>query len=303
MGTTYTIKFGEPSEIRQQTIDSILRVVNAIFSTYDESSYISAFNNGTLEDWRAKHDRGIVEEYTQRFVLLSGLSMGIFQRTEGAFDPSGAELFNLWGFAEREDRNPSKAQVDSALKHTGFQKMRSTLDGIVRPDSFFTLNFNAIAKGYGVDVLAEYFLKLGYKNFMIEIGGEVRAHGRNPEGGVWVIGVNIPSSDAALNSVLDTIQLHDEAVATSGNYRNFYYDSTGTAIGHTIDPRTGYPVMNELRSCSIIHPSCAIADAYATAAMVSGKENLQKWITADSLLRALVVTGEKDQAKSERLTR
>lgn len=301
MGTNYSIKLGEEYPLQYETIDSLLTVVNKVFSTYDPTSYITAFNRGTLDEWTTGKDPELVEAYQRHFVLVSGLSVGIYNRTNGAFDPSGAALFNMWGFGEQDGRSPSDSAIDSVLKHRGMEKISSQEGGIIKSDSLLTLNFNAIAKGYGVDVIAEYLLGKGVRNFMIEIGGEVRAHGNNPGGARWVIGVNQPSASSSLNSVLDTLQLSNCAVATSGNYRNFYQDSLGRMIGHTIDPRTGYPVLNELKSCSILHPSCAIADAYATAAMVAGREELLKWIEADPLIRALIVVERNGEMTNERL--
>ena len=163
------------------------------------------------------------------------------------------------------------------------------------------MNFNAIAKGYAVDVVSMFLMVSGYSDFMVEIGGEVFALGHNAQGNDWIIGINEPSIGSEANSLIDTVHVSGGSIATSGNYRNFYKDSTGKVIGHTIDPRTGRPAMTDLLSVTIKHPSCAIADAYATAAMTAGSMMLRSWVSKDTLLQAVVVLDSSGNSVVERL--
>jgi thiamine biosynthesis lipoprotein len=300
MGTDYHIRFTNPVALEGRQIDSILHLMNDVFSTYDKTSFISAYNGDSLHKWEAKHPVEEQVEHMKHFFLVTGFSQEIYYRTSGAFDPSGGPLFNLWGFGEEEGKNPSRAQIESAKALVGLDKLSYSRGIPTKPFAAYKLNFNAIAKGYAVDVMVEYFLHRGFEDFMVEIGGEVRAHGRNPDGKPWVIGVNEPEEHSDPESVVSTISLKNMSVATSGNYRRFYRDSTGNIIGHTIDPRTGYPANNDLISCSAIHPSCAIADAYATAAMVIGADSIKKLALQDTLLDLVLIRKINNQRVIER---
>lgn len=301
MGTTYHISILDEPEIPRHAIDSILDLINTTFSTYDSISFISRMNQGRLEQWKSSHDKVLYKSCEEHMFNVLGMSQGIYLRTNGAFDPSGAPLFNMWGFAESESRNPTTEEIDSVLKFVGLNKYSFEKKELNKPVEGFTLNFNAIAKGYAVDVVAMYLMRKGYRDLMVEIGGEVLALGSNAEGQKWVIGINKPDSESSSTSLIDTVHVSGGGLATSGNYRNFYRDNDGNIIGHTIDPRTGRPASSDLLSVSIKHPSCAVADAYATAAMTAGSAALEAWIENDQLLTAVIVFDSAGNSVVKRL--
>lgn len=301
MGTSFHITALGSDEISGQGIDSILDLLNTVFSTYDTSSFISYMNNGTLGVWRSSKGEQFYNVCESHFSKVFGMSQGVYLRTEGAFDPSGAPLFNLWGFAESERRSPTPLELDSIMNFVGLDKFYFEERNFSNPLPGFSLNFNAIAKGYAVDVVSMFLMVSGYSDFMVEIGGEVFALGHNAQGNDWIIGINEPSIGSEANSLIDTVHVSGGSIATSGNYRNFYKDSTGKVIGHTIDPRTGRPAMTDLLSVTIKHPSCAIADAYATAAMTAGSMMLRSWVSKDTLLQAVVVLDSSGNSVVERL--
>lgn len=306
MGTKYNIVFAQHPVTSQKEVDSVLRFVNEVFSTYDSTSYISSINHPeVLEHYINRFPLEIRKQHNAEFQRLMKMSYVVYTNTQGVFDPSAATLFNLWGFGESNKSNPTDEEISFALTSVGFEKYKklvfSEKNQAIEIDDEINLNFNAIAKGYGTDKVAELLLKNGDSSFMVEIGGEVRTSGHSPSNEKWIIGVNIPESGSSQQSVLDTVQLSDMSIATSGNYRNFYYDSIGNIIGHTIDPRTGYPVINELKSATVFHKSCAMADAYATAAMVLGVEKFKNIIVKDTNLEALLVFQKGDSIIRERV--
>jgi thiamine biosynthesis lipoprotein len=208
-------------------------------------------------------------------------AMKISQETKGAFDITVAPLVNAWGFGFKNGEMPSPRQVDSLRTIVGYQKV-SLVNGKVRKaDPRMMLDCSAIAKGYGTDVVARFLRKRGVQNFMVEIGGEIVTQGVNPQRVPWRIGVTKPTEDS-LNvghELQTTLNVTDIAMATSGNYRNFYYKGN-KRYAHTIDPHTGYPVQHNILSATVLAKSCMVADAYATSFMVMGldgaKEVLQR---------------------------
>ena len=207
------------------------------------------------------------------FLDVFRLAQKINEDTEGAFDITVAPLVNAWGFGFKNGVNPDAKAIDSLRQVVGFHKVRLENNKVVKFDPRVMLDCSAIAKGYGVDVVANLLRKLGVKNFMVEIGGEVVTSGVNPERMPWRIGVTKPTDDSlSVNNELQTvINVTDKAMATSGNYRNFYYKG-GRKYAHTIDPKTGYPVQHSILSATVITDDCATADAYATSFMVLGME-------------------------------
>ena len=189
---------------------------------------------------------------------------------------------NAWGFGFKKGAFPDSAMIDSLLDITGYPKVSLSADGkVIKQDSRIMLSCSAVAKGYAVDVIAQLLEKKGIGNFMVDIGGEVVVRGENPKKSLWRIGINKPIEDSlAVNQELQTIlQVTDVGIATSGNYRNYYYKD-GKKSAHTIDPRTGYPVQHSILSATVIARDCMSADAYATAFMVMGLEEAKRF--ADS---------------------
>jgi thiamine biosynthesis lipoprotein len=229
------------------------------------------------------------------FLDVYQLAMKISNETDGAFDITVAPLVNAWGFGFKNGIEPSKQQVDSLMQIVGYQKVALEKGEIRKTDDRVMLDCSAIAKGYGTDVVANLLRKLGVKNFMIEIGGEIVTSGVNPEQKPWRVGISKPVDDVqgAAQEVQSIVAITDKAMATSGNYRNFYYKG-GKKYAHTIDPKTGYPVQHSILSATVFANTCAVADAYATSFMVMGLEKAQKLLEQHPELMAYLIYGDKD---------
>ncbi|WP_299461545.1 FAD:protein FMN transferase [uncultured Microscilla sp.] len=272
----------------KQSIDSVLVAFNESLSTYIPSSEISTFNQGTEVSFRSPF-----------FYPVLAKSQEIYRHTKGAFDPTVGPLVNAWGFGFKKAQE-GKVPVDSLKQFVGFdkylkfdkQKLQKNKPGVV-------LDFSAIAKGYAVDVVGEYLASQQIKNYAVEIGGEVRCRGKNAEGKTWLFGVKNPEYKAGKSkgksSVFSAIYLDNRAMATSGNYENFYVKD-GKKYAHTIDPATGYPVEHSLLSASVLAQDCMTADAYATAFMVMGFEKAKALLAQHKNLDAYLIYAD-DQGK------
>jgi thiamine biosynthesis lipoprotein len=191
--------------------------------------------------------------------------------------------------AKKAEEYMQQDAVAYALAHMGIHNIVFDEGGLpYKLDSLVQLNFNAIAKGYLVDLLGDYLENKGVQHYMVEIGGEMRLGGNNREGKAWQVGINVPSIDARPTDLFEVLELENTALATSGNYQNFY-KVEGEIVGHTLDPRSGKPVLSDLKSVSILHESCAVADAYATACMVLGYAASKELIQKDSTLSAYFI--------------
>ena len=260
-GTLYTVTY-EHNEDLQPLIVEALRAVDASLSPFNKQSIITCINNNTP-------------------IIVDTLFTEVFRHAEivykesyGAFDPTVAPLVNAWGFGFKQGYDVSTATIDSLLSLVGMHQVTLTDGQVSKSDPRIMLDFSAIAKGYGSDRVARVFDSCGIKNYMVEIGGEVVIKGHNKNGNPWGIGINKPIDDSlSMNQELQTVlRLTDCAIATSGNYRNFYYKD-GVKYAHTIDPRTGYPVQHSLLSATVIADNCMRADALATAFMVLGVDS------------------------------
>lgn len=276
-GTFFHVKYEYPSSLDAEIL-SKLQKVDASLSMFNPQSTISRINRGesTATD-------SLLREVWQ-------LSQQVSAATDGAFDPTCAPLVNAWGFGYKNGQLPNDAEVDSILSLVGWQKVRIEDEQMIKDDDRMVLDFSAVAKGYGVDQVADYLMAKGVENFMVEIGGEVVVRGHNPKGEAWHIGLAKPVEDttATHNELQRTFEMNDMAIATSGNYRNFHVVG-GRKIAHTIDPRTGYPVQHSLLSSSVWAPTCAMADAYATAFMVVGVERAKEILAQQPQLRAYFI--------------
>ena len=259
-GTIYHITY-QYGEDLQKEIESELMKVDGEFSMFNRNSTVSLINAG---DSTVAHSEMFNE------VML--LAQTVNAETDGAFDITVAPLVNAWGFGFKHEKLPTDEQVDSLLK------IRNQMD------------FSAIAKGYGCDVVARLLKSKGIENFMVEIGGEVVVSGHNDKAQPWHIGVNKPVDDTAhVDTELQTVlSITDHAMATSGNYRNFYYQG-GKKYAHTIDPRSGYPVQHSLLSATVIADDCATADAYATSFMVLGVDGAKEVLARHHELMAYLI--------------
>lgn len=258
-------------------IDSLLKDFNQALSTYIPDSEISTFNL-----------KGKVNFNLPYFYEVLEASNAVHQATGGAFDPTVGPLVDAWGFGDGKFIGPDSTQVDSLLEFVGLDKIDYDMNYASMAIPGVKLNFSAIAKGQAVDVVAEWLASQGMENFMVEIGGEVRAQGKNLDGEFWTIGIEIPD-EQIINGLFDALYLENQGMATSGNYRNFRILEDGRKVAHTIDPLTGYPKMQTLLSATVIAPTCMIADAYATACMVLGKDKSIALIEADPSLQCYLI--------------
>ncbi len=294
MGTTYSIRLAgislqnEDTEEVQEKVDSVLNVVNQQMSTYIPTSEISRFN---------KMKSKKVVEVSNGFYEVLAKSVEIHQLTDGAFDITVHPLVQLWGFGNKQARltPPKDVKISETLKRIGTQKLLIKNDGIIaKTETDLEVDLSAIAKGYGVDCLIELLQSLNFQNVMVEIGGEVRCVGHNSSGDKWRIGIEYPSSEHLPNQrLLDIVKFNSKAMATSGDYRNFF-DFDGKRFSHTINPKTGYPVNNNVVSVTVISDFCMTADALATAVMVMGKEEGLQFIESIENTECSIVEFDAD---------
>ena len=276
-GTTYSVIY-QYSEDLQGEIEQELRKVDDEFSMFNSQSVVAQINIGEKP------------KLSSNFKNVFKLARQVSDDTHGAFDITVAPLVNAWGFGFKHEQMPTKQQVDSLMQLIGMQYVELKDDIITMKKKGMMLDFSAIAKGYGVDVIARLLEHHGIKNFMVEIGGEITTSGINPERVPWKIGVNKPNEDALNEShELQTIlNVTDKSMATSGNYRNFYIKG-GKKYAHTIDPKTGYPVQHTLLSATVLTDRCAKADAYATSFMVMGMEGTKQILESHKDLMAYLI--------------
>ena len=266
-GTSFHITYEWDKDLTVQ-IDSLLNNFNKSLSNYDPESTISKINYNKSD---------VIDEL---FVTMFESSMKIYEKSDGAFDISLAPIINLWGFGwlkRTENIIPDSTQISELMKFVGMDKI-SIVDGkIVKEFPETMIISNAIAQGLSVDYVADYFFKLGLKNFLVEIGGELYCFGLNDRGENWRIGVDKPidgsSYDNRENQII--ISLSGKSIATSGNYRKFI-ENENQKYGHSFNPKTGFPANNEMLSVSVVTESCMDSDAWATAFMVCGIEKSQE---------------------------
>ncbi len=267
-GTVYNITYQYDGDLKVE-IDEELKRFDGSLSPFNDTATITRINRN--ED--------IVPDTF--FTNVFHRSMEISEETDGAFDITVAPLANAWGFGFKKGAFPDSTMIDSLLDITGYTKVALSNEGkVVKQDKRMMLSCSAVAKGYAVDVIAQFLAKKGIKNFMVEIGGEIVAQGENPKKDLWRIGINKPVDDLSINQELQTVlSVTGVGIATSGNYRNFYYKD-GKKYAHTIDPRTGYPVQHNILSATVIAKDCMSADAYATAFLVMGLEDAERFSNA-----------------------
>lgn len=281
-GTTYKITY-QANENLKNEIEAELQKVDNSLSPFNKKSTITAINNNT----------GMKAD--SMFTQVFNLSKTISDATGGAFDITVAPLVNAWGFGFKNSVLPDSATVDSLLQFIGISKVNLVNGEVVKADSRVMLDCSAIAKGFGVDCVARLFDRKGVKNYMIEIGGELMMKGQNANMQPWHIGINKPVDDSlAVSQELQTVlEISNAGMATSGNYRNYYYKD-GKKYAHTIDPRTGYPVQHNILSATVIAKDCATADAYATSFMVLGLDSARAICNAHNELDAYLIYSDEN---------
>ena len=276
-GTVYHIKYQYKEDLHD-SISARLKEIDHSLSMFNPMSTVSCIN------------RGECMKADSLLTCVWNMSRSISQETDGAF-------VNIWGFGFKKKEVPERSIIDSLRDLVGWQRIHIQDGLFYKEDPRMVLDFSAIAKGFGVDHVANLFRNLGIQNFMVEIGGEIVTQGTNPKGEAWRIGINKPDDDSTgtNNDLQEVIEVSNGALATSGNYRNFYMKG-GRKIAHTIDPKTGYPAQQSILSSTVKAPSCAMADGYATAFMVMGMERAQEFLRDHPQLQAyFIYADEKGQ--------
>lgn len=288
-GTTYHIVYKDPEgrDLRP-VIEELLDEFNAVFSLYDSTSLISRIN---------RNDPSV--EPNASFSQCYAISEKIYRDTHGAFDITVRPLVQAYRIGKSDPRTPPRSEIDSIRAFVGMDKVSITPEGVVRKsDPRLSIDMNAIAQGYSVDLVGALLGELGVKDYIVEIGGELLCRGSNPKGGEWRVGIDRPV-DGNLTPGEDMqaiIALSDGALVTSGNYRKFGFDEQGNKVTHTIDPHTAMPAHHNLLSATILAPTAAIADGYATACMVIGLEKSRQMIENDPELEGYLIYSDSTGA-------
>lgn len=282
-GTVYHVKYQSDSVLTKEIAET-LRSVDMSLSMFNENSTLARLNA----------NKSTQTDSLLRIVFLQ--SQQISQATDGAFDITVGPLVNAWGFGFKSGELPDSAQVDSLRDFVGWNLVRIDEEGLLhKADERMVLDCSAVAKGFGVDCVAGMLRAHGVRNFMIEIGGEIVVSGVNAKGQPWNIGISVPSETDS-DQTQSVVRITDAALATSGNYRNFYVTKDGRKLAHTVDPRTGYPVQHSVLSATVVAPTCAMADAFATSFMVLGLDGAKKVLAEHQELKAyLIYNGEDDR--------
>ncbi|WP_274572015.1 FAD:protein FMN transferase [Neisseria leonii] len=288
MGTTYTVKYIEPQGLArervQQELEALLESVNREMSTYREDSEISAFNR--MGAGEAAVSAGFAEVVDEA-VRLNGI-------TRGALDVTVGPLVNLWGFGpdKKITREPTARQLAAAAEVAGIDKISLRRSGgkafLGKKADGVYLDLSAVAKGYGVDVLAHRLEALGVSRYLVEVGGELRGRGTNPQGQPWQVGIEQPSLAQGQAGSL-VVPLDNMALATSGDYRNFRLDGAGQRLSHIIHPKTQRPISHSLASVSVLAPQAVTADGLATGLFVLGEDEAMAVAEAQNLPVFLII--------------
>lgn len=282
MGTTYNIKYvdeeGTTDEGLQQKVDKRLAEINKLMSTYDTTSELSRFNQYRYTDTFPASDE-------TRVVVKEAIRLG--EMSNDVLDVTVGPLVNLWGFGptKRPEKIPSDADIQSARDYVGLDKLSVTERGLKKAHPMLYVDLSTIAKGYGVDQIAEMLERYNIENYLIEIGGEMRVKGHRGDGDEWMIAIEKPvTTERAVQKI---VSIGTNAIATSGDYRN-YYEENGVRYSHLIDPRTGKPIRHNLVSVTVVHPSSMTADGLATAFNVMGWESAMSVAESENLAVFLI---------------
>lgn len=284
-GSTYSIVYDnkkniDPGELRVK-IEKVLHDFDLSLSLYNDSSILTKINRNE----EAVADSFFTEAYLK--------SVRISEMTGGAFDITVGPIVKAWGFGPDAHKSFTETKRDSLLKLTGMKNV-SLVDGrIIKSDPHVTLDFNAIAQGFSVDVICRYFDNLGIRNYLVEIGGEVRVKGKK-NGNLWRIGIDKPEDNnfSPGQDLQAIVRITDKALATSGNYRKFYIED-GVKYSHHIDPKTGYTVKNNVLSVSVFADECAIADGIGTAFLVMGKDRIIEFLNTHPEFEVYIIYSDE----------
>ncbi len=282
-GTTYHITYLDNVDY-QKSIDSLFHLVNKSLSTYMPTSDISKINKG---------DSTVVID--DLFLEVFQKSKRIYKETDGYFDPTVCNLVNAWGFGyKREKKDLDTLQVNELMKQVGLDKVSLKGRNIQKQFKDACLDFNSIAKGYGIDVVGRFLESKNETNYLVEIGGEIRAKGKNSRDAYWKVAIDDPNADGT-RSVSRFIELNNQSMASSGNYRKFRVGKNGQKYVHTINPKTGFATESNLLSATVYGDvDCADVDAYATAFMAMGLEKSKEFLNKYPRIKAVLLYADKD---------
>ncbi|WP_231936515.1 FAD:protein FMN transferase [Bythopirellula polymerisocia] len=292
MGTRYSISVVLPSKdldlnTLQKAVDNRLTAINRMMSTYDPESELSLFNQSDGDDWFS------VSQETAEVVTYA---LQVAEDSRGAFDPTVGPAVNLWGFGPdgRRSKSPSDEEINATLKRIGYRHVEARLapPALRKVIPGIYLDLSAVAKGYAVDAVTELLIEEGIGSSMVEIGGEVRTQGHKPGDIPWKIGIEQP--DETGRTVREVLELEDSALATSGDYRNFF-EQNGIRYSHTINPATGRPVQHQVATVSVVADTCMEADALATTLLVMGEESGYDWCEDHDVAALFLIRGKDDQ--------
>lgn len=300
MGTYYQVRYADPSMREfKKAIDSLLLQINLEVSTYIPTSTISMFNQSDKDFLLSYNPNGGQVPYPNQHLKANLLrARDIYLETHGHFDPTVMPLVNYWGFGYTEKKKVEavdSVRIDSLVQLVGFDQViwKEDANLLSKDKVGVQLDLSACAKGYGVDAVAALLATRGITNYMVEIGGEVVVKGLNAKGKPWSIAVSLPKEGAGLQDIQAILALKDMAVATSGNYRNFY-EVAGEKFAHIISPFTGFTEKSNLLSVSVLANDCITADAYATAFMVMGLEKALAFAKEKTTIEAYFIYSNPD---------
>ena len=282
-GTSYHITYlDKKNRDFKSKIEKILRKFDLSVSTYIPNSIISKINSN-VENVK-------LDKY---FITCFNKAKEVWKNTDGAFDPTVYPIVNAWGFGPGKKQQIEKQKIDSMMQFVGFDLIEIKGNKIVKKDPRVALDFNAFAQGYSVDVVSDFLISKGINSFVVEIGGEVYAKGKNGDGLDWTVGIEKPIDNKLDANPIKAIAILDNlAVATSGNYRRFVVED-GIKYAHHIDPKTGFPTKNNLLSASVFSIDCISADANATGILVMGLEKAKLYLASHTELQAYLIYSDE----------
>lgn len=284
-GTTYNITYEYPVKKDLKTdIEKVLADFDMSLSTYIPQSLISRINRN---DPAAESD--------EKFIEVFNVARDVYEKSNGYFDITVAPVVNAWGFGFAPGVDVDSAFIDSLLQFVGMDKVHLNGRQVIKDDPRIMFDVNAIAQGYSVDVVSKFLDRKEVKNYMVEIGGELKCKGKNPKGEDWKIGVDRPveGNMVAGSNLQAILAIKTKALATSGNYRKFY-EKDGVKYAHSINPKTGYPVLSRLLSATVLADECIVADAFATAFMVMGLEKSIEYLDKQHELEAYLIYSDEE---------
>jgi len=282
-GTTYNIQYYSDTNY-QKEFDSLFAVINNSLSTYIPDSDISKWN------------RNEPVEVDEHFIKVFNTSKKIFKESKGIFDPTIGNIVNAWNFGPDENKFlTDSTTIESLMTYVGFDGVIKTPTKFIRKDKVY-LDFNAIAKGYGIDVISEFIASKGIGDFLVDIGGDLRASGINKESKKgWTVGIEDPNFDGS-QSYSNSITLSNKGMATSGTYRKFKVDENGNRYAHIINTKTGYPTKTNVLSVSVIAPNAMLADGYATTFQAMGLDRTKDFLRVHPELQVYFIYLDKKDA-------